>query len=165
VQAHAELGSRSDMIARIPCGNVEPGRVLVPNSGKGRNRHKATSGTTSVPVVGTLAARFAALARGRPADALLLTDNGQPWTANRTRRLVIKAVAKAKLPAEVTLIWLRHSSIVRALDAKVDHQTVADWHNTSVRMLETNYARYMRGRHDEKIRRALFQTAPLREAA
>ena len=162
IQAHAELGSRSDQIARIAVADVEGDAVMVPNSGKGRGKHKSRSGSTAVALTEDLARRFNELADGRGADELLLTDAGQAWTASdRARRLFAKAVAAAKVPAGTTLIALRHSSIVRALRANVPIKTVADWHNTSVRMIETNYARYMRNTHHDLIRPALLNTAPL----
>jgi site-specific recombinase XerD len=163
VQAHAELGSRSDQLARITCGDVEGDQVMVPNSGKGRGRHKSRSGSTAVALTADLARQFAALAAGRPADAVLLVDpDGRPWTGNRTRPMRLRMMKAANVSRETTLIAFRHSSIVRALRAGVDHQTVADWHNTSVRMIETNYARFARDTHVDLIRRALLDTAPMR---
>jgi site-specific recombinase XerD len=162
VQSHAELGSRSDQIARITCGDVGADQVMVPNSGKGRGRHKSRAGATAVALTADLARRFGALAARRPDDAVLLLDpDGEPWTGNRTRPMLLRAKKAAKVSRETTLIAFRHSSIVRALRAGVDHQTVADWHNTSVRMIETNYARYARDTHVDLIRRALLDTAPM----
>jgi hypothetical protein len=153
VQAHAELGSRSDQIARITCGDVEADRVMVPNSGKGRNKHKSRSGSTAVPLTANLAKRFAALAKGRPDDAPLIGING-----DRGRRLF------RRIAGDTTLMAFRHSSIVRALRANVPTKTVADWHNTSVRMIETNYGRFMRNTHDDLIRPALLDTGPVAPA-
>ena len=130
--------------------------VSVPNSGKGRNRHKSTSGATAVPLTADLASRFAALAAGRPEDDLLLTDpNGQSWTVTDLARRLFRKIA-----GKTTMIAFRHSSIVRALRANVPIKTVADWHNTSVRMIESNYARYMRNTHHDLIRPALLETGP-----
>jgi hypothetical protein len=156
IQAHAELGSRSDQIARITVADVEGDAVMVPNSGKGRGKHKSRTGATAVALTAGLAKRFNELTKSRGPDELLLA----PFTASQVRSMFMRVVTAAQVPEGTTPIAFRHSSIVRALRANVPIKTVADWHNTSVRMIETNYARYMRNTHHDLIRPALLNTAP-----
>jgi hypothetical protein len=164
VQAHAELGSRSDQIARITVGDVTGDRVMVPNSGKGRGKHKSRSGHTRRALAPGLAARFASLAKDRPADALLMTDaNGAAWTTGeRADRLFAKAREAAAIAPingeDVTLIAFRHSSIVRMLERNIPIKAVATMHNTSAVIIETNYAKFLP--HDDLDRAALVDTGP-----
>jgi hypothetical protein len=54
-------------------------------------------------------------------------------------------------PDEVTLYALRHSSIVPI-------RIVATLHDTSVKMIELTYSRYIASHSDEIARRALLET-------
>ena len=165
VQAHAELGSRSDQIARITVGDLKGDVVMVPNAGKGRGNHKSRAGSTKRALAPSLAAKFSALAKGRPANALLMaTASGESWTGvhRRADRLFAKARAAAGIPKidgeEVTLIAFRHSSVVRMLERNIPIKAVAQLHNTSARMIETNYAKYMPS--DDLDRASLVDTGP-----
>ena len=51
---------------------------------------------------------------------------------------------KAGLDPEATFYSLRHASITRMLKAGVPTQAVAEHHGTSARMIETNYAKFVR---------------------
>ncbi len=62
-------------------------------------------------------------------------------------------------PDEVTLYALRHSSIVRQLLANVPIRIVATLHDTSVKMIERTYSRYIAEHTDALARRALLNTA------
>jgi len=102
-------------------------------------------------------------AAGRPHDApLLLRDNGERWGHGRRRhhrndfRAVVEAAAL--VPDVVTLSALRHSSIVRMLLANTPIRIVATLHDTSVKMIERTYSRYIASHSDEIARRALLET-------
>jgi len=89
-------------------------------------------------------------------------DNGERWGHGRRRhhrndfRAVIEA---ARLdPDEVTLYALRHSSIVRQLLGSVPIRVVASLHDTSVKMIERTYSRYIASHSDDIARRALLET-------
>lgn len=164
VHVHAELGARSDQIARIKIAHLDGERVAVPNSGKGRNKSKATSGVTWRALTPDLAYRLRIAAGNRARNEPLLLDaDGRPWNdTDRARRLFARAVAKANvLPVDedaVTLIVFRHSSIVRRIEAAVPLKIVADLHNTSTAKIESNYARFIVA--DGIDRRTLVDVGP-----
>jgi hypothetical protein len=95
-------------------------------------------------------------AADRVSEAPLLTRaDGSGWGHSRTRhhrndfRAVIGAAGLD--PDEVTLYALRHSSIVPI-------RIVATLHDTSVKMIELTYSRYIASHSDEIARRALLET-------
>ena len=136
--------------------------MLMPLSAKGRARNKRHE-RRPVPITPALAAVLKQEAAGRPHDApLLQRDNGERWGHGRRRhhrndfRAVIEAAGLD--PDEVTLYALRHSSIVRQLLANVPIRIVATLHDTSVKMIERTYSRYIASHSDEIARRALLET-------
>ena len=52
---------------------------------------------------------------------------------------------------------LRHSSIVRMLKANVPIRLVASLHNTSTKMIEKHYSKYITEHSDDVSRHALLQ--------
>jgi integrase len=168
IHTHAETGSRSSQIARLVVDDLDDQRLMMPNSGKGRDRMSAKNTWTSVPIRPDLAVRLREVAKGRRGSDLLLTQaDGRSWGDNdqTAKRLFSKAIKQAGIRQidgkDVTVYALRHSSIVRALKANVPAKTVADWHNTSIREIERHYARYMRNSHDDLIRPALIDLGPM----
>src|SRR5262245_35230555 len=167
VEVAAVTGARLSQLARLEVADLqadgsEP-RLLVPASAKGRRRDKRHE-RRPVPITGALAAVLKQEAAGRPHDApLLLRDNGERWGHGRRRhhrndfRAVIEAAGLD--PDEVTLYALRHSSIVRQLLANVPIRIVATLHDTSVKMIERSYSRYIASHSDEIARRALLDVA------
>jgi hypothetical protein len=110
-----------------------------------------------------LAGRLKAAAAGRPANAPLLTHaDGKVWRPRVAdhRRLLVRAVGAAGLPAKTSIYSLRHSSIVRGLLRNVPIKIVADWHDTSTGQIERHYGRFIKHHADELIRGALLDTAP-----
>src|SRR5207244_11004133 len=117
-----------------------------------------------VPIPASLAALLTQQAKDRPLDAPLLTRaDGSAWGHSRRARhrdIFRAVVAAAELdPDEVTLYALRHSSIVRQLIANVPIRIVATLHDTSVKMIERTYSRYIASHSDEIARRALLDVA------
>ena len=161
----AVTGARLSQLARLEIGDLQADganpRVLMPLSAKGRRRNKRHE-RRPVPITLTLAAVLKQEAAGRPHDApLLLRDYGERWGHGRRRhhrndfRAVIGAAGLD--PNEVTLYALRHSSIVRQLLANVPIRIVATLHDTSVKMIERSYSRFIASHSDEIARRALLE--------
>jgi protein-disulfide isomerase-like protein with CxxC motif len=160
----ATTGARLSQLARLEVADLqadgpEP-RLLMPLSAKGRARNKRHE-RRPVPIRLALAAVLKQEAQGRAQDApLLLRANGERWGHGRRRhhRDDFRAVVQAAglNPDEVTLYALRHSSIVRQLLANVPIRIVATLHDTSVKMIERSYSRYIASHSDEIARRALI---------
>ncbi len=173
VEVAAVTGARLSQLARLEVADLqadgpEP-RLLMPLSAKGRARNKRHE-RRPVPITGALASVLKQEAADRVTDAPLLTRaDGSGWGHSRTRhhrndfRAVIKAAGLD--PDEVTLYALRHSSIVRQLLANVPIRIVATLHDTSVKMIERTYSRYIASHSDEIARRALLETYAQRHAA
>jgi len=162
----AVTGARLSQLSRLEVGDLqadgpEP-RLLMPLSAKGRRRDKRHE-RRPVPITAALAALLKREAAGRPSEApLLLRDNGQRWGHGRRRhhRNDFRAVVEAAGldPDVVTLSSLRHSSIVRQLVRNVPLRITASLHDTSVKMIERTYSRYIASHGDEIARRALLET-------
>src|SRR6516165_9470284 len=98
-------------------------------------------------------------ARGRPpTEPLLVKRNGQPWKRSNHARPFARVAKKAGLE-EITIYALRHSNIVRQLLAGVPVRVVAVNHDTSIRMIERTYSRYIGDHADALTRAALLDTS------
>ena len=108
-----------------------------------------------------LAARLRAAAKGRADHApLLLQSDGSPWGDNpgaSYHREVKKIVTDIGADPDATMYALRHSSIVRMLLKNVPIWLVATLHNTSTKMIEKHYAKYITEHSDDVSRHALLQ--------
>jgi len=161
VQTHAETGARSSQLARCVVADLERDRLMMPTSHKGRGIRKIDR--TPVPVTPALHARLKASAAGRPASApLLMRADGAPWQPKIADHsgLFERAARAAKLPVGSTIYGLRHSSIARALLRGLPIKVVADWHDTSVAMIEAHYGRFIKHHYDGLVRAALLDTTP-----
>lgn len=163
----AVTGARPSQVVRLRVDDLQDHpvrpKLMMPKSGKGggRNRSAKKLERYSVPITVQLATRLRAAAKGRDLRApLLLHSDGRVWDKNpgqQYHHLVAKVVAAIGLnPAEVTAYALRHSSIVRALLLNVPIRVVASSHNTSVRMIEANYSKFITEHSDEISRAALL---------
>jgi len=93
---------------------------------------------------------FSKLAKGRPADAPLLTrQDGTGWPDGGQLKLVRDAVAAAKLPADATSYALRHGFISRALSAGVPIAAVAQHVGSSPEMIAASYAKFSQAQMQE----------------
>jgi hypothetical protein len=142
-------------------------KLAMPKSAKGGGRNRSAKKTErySVPITLQLAAKLKQAAKGRAGDApLLLQGDGSAWGSNpgqRYHREVDRVVTAIGLdPADVTMYALRHSSIVRMLLKNIPTRVVASLHNTSVRMIEAHYSKYIAEHSDEISRHALLQHEP-----
>jgi integrase len=138
-------------------------KLMMPKSAKGGDRNRSAKKTErySVPITVQLAARLREAARARPDYApLLLQGDGSPWPDNpgaSYHREVKKIVADAGADPDATMYALRHSSIVRMLLKNVPIKLVASLHNTSTKMVEKHYAKYITEHSDDVSRHALLQ--------
>lgn len=99
---------------------------------------------------------FESVTAGRHADDHLLTkDDGTPWGQNHHIKPFNAAATRAHLPQSTTFYALRHTYISEALKHGVNLKAVADSCGTSVRMIETNYAKFT-----NTDRRAMFNGMP-----
>jgi integrase len=167
----AITGARPSQAARLLVRDLNDHplrpKLMMPKSAKGggRNRSQKKHERYSVPITVQLAAKLKAAAKGRADDApLLVQSDGRPWGNNpgqRYHRDVNKVVTDIGLdPDEVTMYALRHSSIVRMLLQNVPIRLVASLHNTSVRMIEKHYSKYIVEHSDDISRKALLQDEP-----
>ena len=117
-----------------------------------------------MPITVQLAAKLKAAAKGRADHApLLLQGDGSPWGDNpgaSYHREVKKIVAAIGADPDATMYALRHSSIVRMLKVNVPIRLVASLHNTSTKMIERHYSKYITEHSDDVSRHALLQHEP-----
>jgi integrase len=163
----AVTGARLSQLARLEVADLQADRgeprVLMPCSAKGRMRNKRHE-RRPVPITPALATVLKQEAAGRASDApLLLRSNGERWGHGRSRhhRNDFRAVVEAAGldPTVVTLYALRHSSIVRQLLANVPIRVTASLHDTSVKMIERTYSRYIAEHTDAIARKALLDVS------
>ncbi|GLR95997.1 MULTISPECIES: hypothetical protein [Bradyrhizobium] len=135
----------------------------MPKSGKGggRNRARKRAEHYSVPITPALSSKLKTAAGNRANDAPLLTQSdARPWGDNpgqNYHRLVADVVATIGVDPDATMYCLRHSSIVRALPRNVPVRVIASLHNTSVRMIEAHYSKYITEHADDVSRVGLLQ--------
>jgi integrase len=162
VEVLAVTGARKSQVARHKCVDLQADRpdprLMMPASFKGRKKEITKR---PVPITSTLAAALKK-ARGNRSDdsPLLLKSNGTAWQSGDLRYLFGDAATCAGFnPRAVTSYALRHSSIVRALLGNVPIAVVAQQHDTSVAMIEKNYAAYILDHSDALSRRVLLDTS------
>lgn len=155
IEVHAVTGARGSQVARLDVGDLQPDRLMMPSSAKGRiaKRHNRIPS----PIPAGLAARLQRGAAGRPVDAPLLLGPRERWSAVQLRRPFAEAAKAAGCdPTEVTPYALRHSAIVRELIAGIPIRVVAASHDTSVAMIERTYAKYITSHSEALTRKALL---------
>ncbi len=97
---------------------------------------------------------FARIAGTRAKDEPLLTRaDGGAWGPSHQVRPMKRALTGAGLDSGGTFYALRHSYISRAIEAGVPLNVVAENCGTSVRMIETTYAKVLAGKRREFIAR------------
>jgi integrase len=159
----AVTGARPVQAARLLVGDLLADKLMMPRSAKGRGQKRIER--RPIPIPPTLVAKLQAAAADRPADApLLQRPDGAAWHSGHSdhSRPFERALAAASLP-KVVPYAMRHSSITRALLRGVPVRVVADQHDTSVGMLERNYAKYIGDHSDAVIRAAQIDLAPTAE--
>jgi integrase len=160
VRLLATTGARFSQLTRLQVSDLQiaPGRsrLLVPASAKGRASKAGTK--IPVPISDDTADRLSRLTHGRKGhEILLLRRPGVPW--GQSGKMIApwrQALAAAGLPTDLVPYVLRHSSIVRMLNQSVPIRFVAASHDTSVKMLEAHYARYITGEIEDRVRVAVI---------
>src|SRR5262249_6433622 len=138
VEVLAVTGARPVQAARLLVADLQKDRLLMPRSAKGRGRKRIDR--RPIPIPPTLAIRLRVAAGESLSDPpLLQRQDGGAWRPSDHSRPFGNALAAAGLP-KVVPYALRHSSITRALLRGVPVRVVADQHDTSVAMIERNYA-------------------------
>jgi integrase len=141
-------------------------KLMMPKSAKGGDRNRAEKKLErySVPITVQLAARLREAAKGRADDAaLFLQGDGRPWGDNPGagyHREVKQIVSAIGTDPDATMYALRHSSIVRMLKVNVPIRLVASLHNTSTKMIEKHYSKYITEHSDDISRHALLHHEP-----
>jgi len=165
VETAAVTGARVSQLARLEVGDLQADRddprLMMPSSCKGKGVKRISR--APVPITPTLTAKLKQAAGKRErTQPLLLRSDGKAWRPETSdyREPVIRAVTRAGFdPKAITLYSLRHSSIVRALLARVPTRVVAAQHDTSVPMLERTYSAHILDHSDTVARRGLLDTA------
>ena len=141
-------------------------KLMMSKAAKGgsRKRVEKKQQRYSVPITTELAAKLKAAAKGRADHApLLLQSDGSPWGDNPGASYhndVKKIVAAIGADPAATMYCLRHSSIVRQLLKNVPVRLVASLHNTSIKMIEKHYSKYITEHSDDISRHALLHHEP-----
>jgi integrase len=160
VEVMAVTGCRPVQAARLRVGDLQVDRVMLPRSAKGKGVKRVDR--RPMPLPASLIEKLEAAAGDRPAAApLLQRTGGQAWRPERSdlSRPFEAALAAAGLP-KVVPYALRHSSITRALLRGVPVRLVADSHDTSVRMIEATYGKWIADHGDAALRAAQINLAP-----
>jgi integrase len=159
----AITGARPSQAARLRVEDlhdhpVRP-KLMMSKAGKGGSRKRVEKKQQhySVPITTQLAVKLKAAAKSRADHApLLLQSDGSPWGANPGASYhndVKKIVAAIGADPDATMYALRHSSIVRMLLLNVPVRLVAELHNTSIKMIEKHYSRYITEHSIDEITR------------
>ncbi|MGY3342515.1 tyrosine-type recombinase/integrase [Bradyrhizobium sp. USDA 4470] len=169
----AATGARYAQVRRMRVRDVQVAerRLMVPGSYKGRG---GNGGSVPVPVGDDVIAVLLPAIVERAGDAILFErwfheqepgsiawkksersawkrgELVRPWSAIRDR---------ADMP-EVIPYAFRHSSIVRGLRKGLPIQQVAKLHNTSVKMIERHYAKYIATALEDLARAAVVPLVP-----
>ena len=169
----AATGARYAQVRRMRVGDVQVSarRLMVPGSYKGRG---GNSGSDPVPVGDDVIAVLLPAITGRPSDAPLFerwiheqeprgiawkkSERG-PWKRAELARPWKAIRERAGMP-EVIPYALRHPSIVRGLRKGLPIQQVAKLHNTSVKMIERHYAKYIATALEDLARAAVVSLVP-----
>jgi integrase len=169
----AAAGARYAQVRRMRVGDVQISerRLMVPGSYKGRG---GSGGSIPVPVGDDVMEVLLPAIVGRPSDAPLFErwiheqelggivwkkfERG-PWKRGELAR-PWKAIRERTGMPEVIPYALRHSSIVRGLRKGLPIQQVAKLHNTSVKMIERHYAKYIATALEDLARAAVVRLVP-----
>ena len=76
-------------------------------------------------------------------EPLLRRGDGARWNRSHQQRRMATALQRAGLDKEATFYALRHSYISRAIEREVPLNIIADNCGTSVRIIETTYAKVL----------------------
>jgi integrase len=101
---------------------------------------------------------FKTACSGRGADEpLLRRRDGARWNRSHQQRRMALALERGGLDQEGTFYALRHSYISRAIEGEVPLNIIAENCGTSVRIIETTYAKVLAGKRRDFIERGALQ--------
>jgi integrase len=101
---------------------------------------------------------FKTICGGRGADEpLLRRGDGVRWSRSHQQRRMATALQRAGLDPVGTFYALRHSYISRAIEGEVPLNIIAENCGTSVRIIETTYAKVLAGKRRDFIERGALQ--------
>ena len=86
-------------------------------------------------------------------EPLLRRGDGARWNRSHQQRRMATALQRAGLDREGTFYALRHSYISRAIEGEVPLNIIADNCGTSVRIIETTYAKVLASKRRQFIER------------
>lgn len=171
----AATGARFGQVVAVRVGDVESvgKRIMMPVSHKGRGEKQRAAYPVQIGDDVLTALRGATAGR-KSLEPLLERwrhkqigpakwerDRRGPWqSASEMTRPWAKIIARAGLSADVVPYILRHSSIVRGLRAGLPVRLVADLHDTSAKMIEAHYAKWIADSETEAARRAIVALDP-----
>ncbi|EAQ36288.1 Phage integrase [Nitrobacter sp. Nb-311A] len=156
---------------RVNDAQIKERRLMMPGSYKGRG---GNGGAVPIPVGQDVIEALLPAIAGRPNEAPLLErwsydqeagsiawkkSERAPWKTAELVRPWRAIRERAGLPAAIPYA-LRHSSIVRALRNGLPIQHVAKLHNTSVKMIERHYAKYIASALEDLARAAVVPLVP-----
>jgi integrase len=90
-------------------------------------------------------------------EPLLRRGDGAPWNRSHQQRRMALALERAGLDREGTFYALRHSYISRAIEGEVPLNIIADNCGTSVRIIDTTYAKVLASKRRQFIERGAPQ--------
>jgi integrase len=86
-------------------------------------------------------------------EPLLRRGDGDRWSRSHQQRRMATALQRAGLDQDGTFYALRHSYISRAIEGEVPLNIIAENCGTSVRIIETTYAKVLAGKRRDFIER------------
>lgn len=170
----AVTGLRFSQVKKLRIADIDFRNDAIDASRSDKGK-KNKEGVARTPLAPDVMARVKRIAGNRDgAEPLLLRDRWEratgvawqpagrkPWReAGEMTVQWYRTLARVGLPETYTPYALRHSSIVRQLEAGVPARAVAIAHDTSIRMMEVTYARAMSRESDNILRRAALSFAP-----
>ena len=138
----AETGTRESQMMRLRVRDLQQddpngASLAMPASFKGPNGRKVVKPATRLRISNALAGKLAQLCVGKSANDLIFEPG---WQLSEHFKVI---AARVGADRDAIPLSFRHSSIVRMLREKMDPVSVAKHHNTSVAMLEANYAKFI----------------------
>lgn len=178
----AATGARFSQVKRLLVSDVQSDRIMIPTSRKGRGRKKKSH--VGVRVGSDVIAQLRPVMAGRKGSQPLLErwrhkqvaaengalpswvrdSRGPWWSSSELTRAWKQIIKRAGLSSDVVAYCLRHSSIVRMLKAGLPIRLVAEVHDTSTKIIESNYASAIVSLMDDLVAGTVIPLAPASEA-
>jgi integrase len=165
IEVLASTGCRPSQVVRCRVGDlrVKENVLVVPASFKGKDP-TALKPVSRMPLDPTLVHELTAWTKGKPDDALLFSvprhvRKGRGWRPEGERAWNKQDWGNAANAAEITGKWrtydLRHARIVHLILGHVPVAAISDRLDTSAKMVEAAYARWIGSTTDDLFRSAL----------